>query len=440
MPLHLVAWGTALGLYFIFFHRLARILALDLEALVYNEAEGLVARVDRGELATDALLLQYAALPLVVVVTARLVYALARWLRGTADPVGALPLWARLPIFAAALAGFFFFSEPCSRALAVWLSVEAFWWIQWSGKVQPAMEWIFLHAALPARGLLVASAALALWLALRRGEEPQRVMGDSRAPRPWWPLRLLRWGVAVAALLLLVGLAVVLGVHGSRVAVAPGLGVFSKTCGGCHIRSRPLFFIKTPSEWRTTITRMRKLEKAPLTEQQAEDVIAFVSGMRSFDDQWTFSARCQRCHGAGSLLWEDRPVADWERITRRLARYSPYYYKAPVRRQLVAHLKKSHGDEQATLGLSADRYRAVMALGDACETCHGITRGASRARRLDEQGVLSLLRRMNAKRPKPWTERRLRALVPLYRELVADAETLERLFPHQAPAEGGLPW
>lgn len=441
-----MAWGSALGLAFVFFHRLARILALDLEALVYNQAEGLTARVDHAELSAEVSLLKVAALPLVVVVTARVVYAMARWLRGTADPMGGLPLWARLGIFAAALASFHFFCGPASRALSVGLSVEAFGWIQWSGNVQPAMERILEQAPLPLQAVLMAAGALVLWLSLRRASTSKNTLyeghGSKNTNIGWrvWPRRLLRWGVAGVALLLLVTLAVVVGLHGGQAVAAPGLGLFSRTCGGCHIRSRPLFFIKTPAQWRTTVTRMRRLEKAPLTEDQAEDVIAFLSGMRAFSDAWTFRTRCQRCHGPASLWWEPRPAADWDRITRRLARFSPYYYSAPVRRQIVAHLRQTHSDEEATLGLTAGPYRSFMALADACETCHSVTRGAARTRRLDQKGVLRLLRRMNTKRAHPWSEAELPALAGIYRALVADAKLLGRLFPHDAPSEGGLPW
>lgn len=445
LRLHFLAWGAALGLCLMLFFRLARAAALDLEALVYNQAEGLVARVDQAGLATDVLLLKLAALPLAAVVTARVVYAMVRWLRGTADPVGAMPLWARLGIFVAAQTSFHFFCEPCARALSVGLSVEAFGWIQWSDNVQPAMAWILEETPLLLRALVWSSGALALWLSLRETRplatvcEPAETQG-ARAGWRRWAGRLARWGVAGVALLLLLCLAVAVGLHGSRVATTPGLGRFSRTCGGCHIRARPLFFIKTPSEWRTTVTRMRKLEQAPLSEGQAEDVIAFLGGMRSFDDGWTFYTRCLRCHGLGSLTWEPRPTADWERITRRLARFSPYYYKAPVRRQIVAHLKQAHGDEGATFGLPAKRYRALMALADACETCHSITRGVARARRLDQRGAVELLRRHNAKRAQPWSEGELSSIARTYRALVADAALMERLFPHHSPEGGGLPW
>ena len=438
--LHLVVWGAALGLYALIFHRLARVLALDLEALAYNQAEGLAARVDHQALDTDALLLLLAALPLVLVVTARGGYALARWLRGTDDPLGALPLWARGVIFGVALGGLHLFAGPCSRALSVWWSVEAFGWIQWSGNVQPVMQGVLQEAPLLLRVLLMAAGALALWLALGRGSPAVPLDHYFGQRGRSWPRRLLRLGGAAAALLLLVSLAVVVGLHGARAVSAPGLGLFSDTCGGCHIRARPLFLIKSPSQWETTVTRMRTLEKAPLSEAQAAEVVGFLSGMRSFTDRWTFTTRCQRCHGPGSLFWRSRPAADWDRITRRLARHSPYYYKAPVRRQITAHLRQTHGDEAATFGLSAQRYRATMALADACETCHSVTRGAARARRLSYGGALELLGRMNTKRPRPWTPTQLAAHTRTYRALVADAGLLERLFPHHAPAEGGPSW
>ncbi len=425
--LHLAAWGAALAIYLAIFHRLARVLALDLEALTYNQAEGLAARVDRAALDADALLLQLAALPLALLVTARAAYALLRWLRGTPDPLGALPLWARLMLFAGALAGYVFFCAPCARALAVGLSVEAFWWIQWSDNVQPTMALILGDAPAPLWGLLLASGALTLWLALLRGSAGGRAR------------RLLRAAATTATLLTLTALAAVVGLHHAGTVSAPGLGRFEQTCGGCHIRARPLFFVKTPAQWRVTVTRMRKLERAPLSEAQAEDVIGFLAGARGFADRWTFRSRCQRCHGPVQL-WEDRPAADWARITRRLARFSPYYYSAPVQKQLEAHLGRAHGDDEATFGLTAKRYREIMALADACETCHSVTRGAARVRKLKQAQLLVLLRRMNAKRPRPWSAAELTAAARTYRALVDDPALLERLFPHAEPVTGGPPW
>ena len=106
----------------------------------------------------------------------------------------------------------------------------------------------------------------------------------------------------------------------------------------------------------------------------------------------------------------------------------------------MAHLVSSHGDEEANLGLTAARYQAFMTLADACETCHSVTRGAVRARKLGPEATLTLLRRMNAKRSTPWSAAELAAAVKTYRQLVADPALLERLFPHSEPETGGLPW
>lgn len=433
----LLPWALALGFYLLLPWRLGRVLALDLEALVHNQAEGLAARVDSGALAGELLLLRWAALPLVLVTTLRLLYALRRWLRGTADPLGRAPLWARVVIFAVALAPLVLLAGPCARALSVWLSVEAYAWIQWSGNVQPAMGWILEQAPDPLRGLVILCGAILLWLALRRGSQGGPGPGIRRTG---WPRRLLRWGLAPVLAVPLAVLALVLGFRGPGLASSPGLGAFEQTCGNCHIRSRPLFFIKTPAQWHTTVTRMRQLEEAPLSGQQVADVAVFLGRMRGYSDRWTFATRCQRCHGPGSLAWQHRPAADWRRIIGRLARHSPYYFQAPVRRQLQRHLASTLGDEQATLGLTTERYQRVMKLADVCATCHPITRGARRSRALDAAGVLRLLGRMNNKLPRQVGRPELQAWVRTYRWLVSDEAAQRRLFPHHTPATGGLPW
>ena len=430
--LHLAIWGAALGLYFLLPFGLASVMALDFEALLFNLAEGMEARVDRQSLVAGVALLTWGSLPLFLLAAARLLYLPFGRLWGLSNPLLDLPWWARCLVGLPALASFGAFTLPCSRALSVWLSLEAFWWIQWYENIPPVMDAIRENTPYLAVPALLISGSLVLWLSLRaRGVGP----GPGRA------LRLLRRGLVLLALLVAVALTGVAGVHGSRVVGVSGRNTFERKCGQCHLRSRPLFYLKTSAEWRRAVKRMRRLERAPVSAEEAQDVTAFLTGMRSFSDRWTFRTRCQRCHGLGTWRWEDRPAADWARITERMARWSPYYYRRSIRQQVNAHLARAHSDEGATFGLPLARYQSYLRVEKTCAPCHSLTWGADRVRPMDSGAVLGLVRRMKAKSSSGPAEAGEGDLARTYHELIKGKELLKRLFPHDMPLrDGGPPW
>ena len=434
---HGAVWLAAGAVFLVVPHRLTRALALDYEALFANLAEGYPARLDSGAIAVGMGWIELGAAPLALLLFASLIYRITRRL-GLDNPLSGAGWLPRTGMFALALGTWAVFAMPASHALAMWAQVEAYPWIQWADHVPVVMDDLRTRApgvVLPA--LIVLGAALALF-ALRRPGQPSG--GGEPSPRRWigraaWSCVVLgvalssapAWGIFV--------------LHGSRIGTARGLGVFEDTCGQCHLRSRPLFFVKTPAEWRTTVDRMRTFEGAPIDEDQGEAVGDFLCGMRSYSDAWTTRTRCQRCHRGGSRGWEDRPEEDWDRVVDRMARWSPHYYGEPVRRQIVDHLVRTRGDEDATLGLSGEEYRAYTDLDRACSTCHSLGRAAERAAALTPESRWELLLRMADKRDPPWSSAELEALDQAYEALLADPALRERLLPHDLPAtEGDLPW
>jgi mono/diheme cytochrome c family protein len=308
---------------------------------------------------------------------------------------------------------------------------EAFWWIQWSGNVQPAMEWVREQTPVLVYPALAVTTCFLLWLALR-----------PLSHRPGSRLRRLRQGLTAAAALLLV---LFWGVAGGGQAAVAGLGggqaLFAERCGACHTRSRALFRVKTPVEWRRTVTRMREQEGAELTEAQAEQVIAYLTRTRAFSDAWTYRTRCQRCHGLEALKWEDRPPEAWERIVDRLARWSPFYYRADIRRQVVDHLSRTASAEDATLDLPAPQYRAYQELDRRCAQCHSLGWNAEKYAAMDRQGVAAMVRRMLAKNNTRLEEKEVQRLVRDYATVVKDRGLFKRLFPHDLPLrEERLKW
>jgi len=398
-----------------------QVLALDLESLVYNLAEDHTARVNTSELALDIALIHWALAPIFLLVTTRALYALfTRW-RPILSPLASGPVWVRALLAMVAAAGVFAFAEPGARALSVRYMAEVFWWIQWSDNVQPAMEWVRAQTPTLIYPALGVTACFLLWLSLR---------SHPRGARLRW---LRRTFIAATGFLLLAFWGFAGAGQATAAASSGGQALFMDQCGACHSRSRPLFRIKSPDEWRRTVTRMRELEGAELTEAEAEKVISYLSTTRAFSDAWTFRTRCQRCHGLKSLSWEDRPPKDWTRIAERLARWSPYYYRQPVREQLVAHLSRTAASDGPPLGLEETRYRAYQELDRRCGVCHSIGWNASRYRGMDEQVVAAMVRRMLKKNNAALTDSEVKRLSRDYQAVIKDRSLFERLYPHDLP-------
>ena len=407
-------------------------LALDVEALIINRFPDHLQR--DAAVFWCRLALRVGSIPLAVPVLLRLVlWAVPRagsWER----LLGRVPLALKLLWGVLLLAIHAAFCVPLAVALSVWLSVEAAWWIQWYQNIPPMMGQIFDYSVFVALPGMWALAPLVLLFQLSR--PPTGKAGVAR-----WALR------GLAALWLLVALAALGpcllggGAHALQVVTAPGRSILESTCDGCHARTRPLYFIKTPAEWRRTVTRMKEFEKAPLSSDDKEDVLAYLGGMRSFSDAWTFRTRCQRCHVTSYLGWDDRDPKDWAAIVDRVARWSPYYYKQDVRDQIKAHLAATRAEQGSTLGLDRATYQRSWKVGKICSSCHSISRSSKRYRGKDLETIRRLVSDMRHKMVTRFDRGQIKSVAAAYKALLDDPELLSRLFPHdQLIKEGGPSW
>lgn len=431
-PWRILATTVAAAAYYVLLFRLLPALALDIEALIINTYPDYLHK-DTAVWWSRFILL-YGSIPLSLPLLARMALWAVPRAGSWAGLLRRIPLPLKMLWALLLLALYGVFCVPLAIALSVWLSVEGYWWIQWYQNVRLVLDRVLdysLYVALP--GLWALSPFLLRFHIWGPGE------GRSRAQV--WAIR------GLAAILLLVALAalapVILGggAHAWRVAFAPGRGILETTCNNCHVRTRPLYFIKTPAEWRRTITRMKAFEKAPLSETQKEDVLAYLEGMRSFSDAWTFRTRCQRCHVTSTWGWEDRDPQDWEAIVHRVSRWSPYYYKKDVRDQVVAHLKATHSNQGSTLGLDRQTYERFWKVGQLCSSCHTLSREQRRYRSLDSAAITRLVTDMREKMVSPFNRGQIRSIAATFKELISTPQRLHRLFPHdQMVQEGGPPW
>jgi hypothetical protein len=199
-----------------------------------------------------------------------------------------------------------------------------------------------------------------------------------------------------------------------------------------------LFFVRTPDDWRRSL-ESTCFPRAAVPEADRAEIVSFLTGMRSFSDSWVFRTRCQRCHVASALTWDDRHPDDWQSIVQRIARYSPYYYNEAAQAQIVRHLATTSGtdDGGSTNDEGARRRLAVR----SCTPCHFFSRNADAYRKVSEMEADALVRRMNDRMAAPLSADELRDVTAVWRAAVASTETLRGLVPHDRPVlEGGLPW
>ena len=429
-PWRILAFSVALAAYGVLLWQLLPALALDLEALIVNSFP------DHQHKDTaiwwSHLILRYGSIPLGLPLLARLLLWAVPRAGSWAGLLGRIPLPLKLLWALILLILYGVFCAPLALALSVWLSVEAYWWIQWHQNIHPLLDRVLdysLYIALP--GLLLLLPFLVrfhLWGPPKKG---------SRARV--WVVRGLSALLLLAALALLAPAILGGSVHASRVALTPGRTILENTCNKCHVRTRPLYFIKTPAEWRRTVTRMKEHEKAPLSKAQKEDVLAFLGGMRSFSDAWTFRTRCQRCHVASYLGWEDRDPQDWAAIVNRISRWSPYYYKKDVQDQIVALLKTTRSTAGSTLGLDRQTYQRLWKVGQVCSSCHAVSREVGRYK--GDEAITRLVTDMREKMVSPFDREKIPSFAASYKELISDVERLHKLFPHdRLVQQGGPPW
>lgn len=417
--------------------RFLRALSDDVEALVHNlhldwttdYAQLWYANADW--IAPFGGALRWGLLPPTVLLLAAAGFRGAELLGLARDPLPSLSGRWRAGLGATAGLGLALGALPLSLGLCVWTAVEAYHWVEWTGHVEPLMQdlynvlpWFVLPGVLLLGGLAL-SAALA-----PRGSWWR----DPLAFPSLWRLPGLIGGVVVAAPLLAVAFVGLF--HAPRIASLPGRAVWAESCGACHERALPLYYVKTPAEWQQTVRTHRLVEKLDVDEDEAAALHGYLAGMRAVSDAWTFRARCQSCHGTGWRGWEARTAEDWGDIVRRLARWSPYFYSPGVQEQLVRFLASEKGTTDPDFGLGS-AYADYVEVVEVCDPCHSVSHEAERYRDASRDATLAMVRRMNQKLPEPLEDEELATLTDVYIDLIGEPLRFDRLVPHDQPESSG---
>ena len=403
---------------------LLRMAALEVETLVVNLYEQQSSSLEVLPLLRNITL--WGPLPWLVLVGLAVGYRIAAP-TGVRNPLVGLPVRARQVLRLASVLLCGVGSVPLAVALASWIALEAYDWVEWLYDLNPTMEAIFLVVPplfLPGAWLL--SWRLSGWALSRERVESN----PGRIGRLVQPLGRFAAAVLVTASCV-VGCAA--APQMSRIVRAPSAHSFESHCGGCHFRTAALNFKKTPEAWNASLATMQGLAGGTIPPDDLERVEDWLVAVRSRTPSEVFHTRCSRCHGLSHRSWEPRAEEDWSMLVDRIGRWSPVFYGPEIRTMLTEELVRRHGDEDADLGLGDEAWQRSMNVARRCSPCHSMSWNADRYREGGLEEALPLVRRMNQKMVDPMTEDEVEELAKDYLELLSDPDRFDRLFPHDRP-------
>ena len=74
--------------------------------------------------------------------------------------------------------------------------------------------------------------------------------------------------------------------HGAGYYLTGGGSLQRDKCSRCHSPYRPFHFIKTPALWKTTVNRMRRLEGAPIDDEEQARITRYLVATAALKDGW----------------------------------------------------------------------------------------------------------------------------------------------------------
>jgi len=353
-------------------------------------------------------------------------------LRHQHDRLRSLPLWFRLPLHVALVS--LFALGPATR-IAYWLVVgtmtEAWPWQLWG---EPYLGFIhsMLNDRLPQVYILLCVAGfsgIGWWLRShpkKRSVFPRLLMGTPQ---------LAMILVGVASMTVLSPLLAVNSVRLVRNWPPRTDHLIQKNCGHCHSPYRPQHYIKPPEMWRRTVQRMIERNKAPVSDADAEKIIAWLQDYRAFSDGWMFRGKCERCHHRTHLLERDRTSEEWAWVVKRLEWVNGFAYRQDQQNQIRSYLSDTLSVEPPPEGTpEREALDLRLELQDSCNPCHSLSLVLEEGALDDPRG---LVERMSLKNPTLVPEDRIDALTKAVEELPTDEDAFWELFPHDILLELG---
>lgn len=318
---------------------------------------------------------------------------------------------------------FYLLSVTTVRAMFVWFT--------WYDEVfYDAQRFLSLAPWVPLPFLMV-TIALALRRAtvtlVRRWRPPPRPALTTRS-------KVLRGLLVLALLPSALGLAALLSIpamsHGVAYYTTTGGALQRDRCSRCHSPYRPFHFIKSAELWKTTVRRMRRLEGAPIDDQQQRKIVAYLTAKASLTDGWIMRAKCLRCHSQGSITAQPRTAAEWRLIIGRVSRISPYAYRLDWRAQLERYARQRLSTPPPAPGTpAAQQLQDRLAFERVCGHCHTLATALD----FPPAQTRSMVRRMLRKVPSLASAADEQAMLRFLQQPPRGKAAINKLFPHDQP-------
>ncbi len=341
-----------------------------------------------------------------------------------------LPLWFRLPLHVALWS--LFALGPATR-IAHWLTigtiVEAWPWQLWGEPYLQFADSMLTEHLREIYFLVLVAGFAGLGSLLRPPPRRRSVAGRVLFGGP----ALVSSALGIAALLVLSPALAISSVRVVRTWPPRTDHLLVKRCSTCHSPYRPQHYIKPPEMWRATVRRMIERNGAPVGDEDAEAIIAWLQDYRAFDDGWMFRAKCERCHHRTHLLETPRTAEEWSWIVQRLRWYNGFAYREDQQiqaaRYAAEHLSVAPPPEGSP---ERDALETRLELQRSCNPCHSISL-------VLEEGALddarAMIERMSKKNPDLVPEDRIDALTAAVKALPKDEAGFWPLFPHDVLME-----
>ncbi len=349
-------------------------------------------------------------------------------LRRLLRPRGPYPIWLTLASLVASGLLTWFVFLPELYILSVTTFRAMFAWFTWYGTVfESAQEFLRVAPWVPVPYVWVAAALVIRRLAALAVPACKR---PTKRPRqPLWS-RVGKGLVALCFLPSALGFFVLLYIpaasHGWGYYFTTGGSLQRDRCSKCHSPYRPFHFIKTPALWKTTVKRMRKLEGAPIDDEQEATIVSYLTAKAAYTDAWVFRAKCLGCHRLGTIDTHPRTAREWHMIIDRVAHVSPYAYRLDWKKQLKRHATENL-DEAKNL---STRRKDKITFERVCGGCHSLRR-ATRA----GKDPVTIVDRMLRKVPPRSTAADRVQILRYLKQPAKKSDKHESRFPHDGPLE-----
>jgi hypothetical protein len=211
------------------------------------------------------------------------------------------------------------------------------------------------------------------------------------------------------------------------------IGLLEKNCAHCHDPYRAFHYLKEPEQWRVTVTRMREVEGAPVSEETAEKVIELLQHRASYSDAYLYRAKCLKCHGRSEATARDKTSEEWKLLIGRMERLSPYAYRSEWRRQLTRYAEQNLAVPEPESADELDRYHGKVRFETVCGSCHQLLLVTESAEPKDNPR--KLVERMHGKAPAYFKPGDLDTIPGFLSSLPEDEAEFSAMFPHDKIVE-----